>query len=255
MTEAMLYENDSPILPAYYSPEWKKTPKWPRSRHNLRTRAIIIIGLLALMLTTLLLLHHFSHVPTPQIDLHGLKPLKDLGTMPLSQKRKFAPLQRPPETQADYDDGSSLLPQVANATLDFGKIFVLNLETREDRHDEMALIGAATGLEFTYVGGVNSKALENQAMPDTYGTSNVILTPGHLACYRGHANIWRRIVEEGIETALILEDDVDWDLNIREIVPNVREGMTRITGAQHPFSNTPGNPFPPIYLTFTASLG
>jgi Glycosyltransferase family 25 (LPS biosynthesis protein) len=247
MTQAMLYEKESPPLPASYSPEWKNTPKWPRNRHNLRTRAIIISGLVALMLTALLLVRHFSHITTPEIDLHGLKPLKDLESMPLSQNGKFAPLQRPPETQADYDDGSGLLPQVANATLDFGKIFVLNLETREDRHDEMALIAAATGLEFTYVGGVNSKALENQAMPDTYGTSNVILTPGHLACYRGHANIWRRIVEEGIETALILEDDVDWDLNIREIVPNVREGMTRITGAQHPFSNTPGTPTPPSF--------
>jgi hypothetical protein len=77
-------------------------------------------------------------------------------------------------------------------------------------------------------------------MPDTYGTASVILEPGHLACYRGHANIWRRIVEEGIETALILEDDVDWDLNVREIVPRVKEGMKRITRAHNRLSNNPG---------------
>ena len=231
----MLYEKQSPLLPSYYSRRWNAT------RHaNVRTRLIIVLGLVGIMLTSLLLLNHFTTRSPPRSNLHGLKTLKELETLDISQNGKFSPIKPPPERQEDYDDGSSGLPKVANATLDFGKIFVLNLETREDRHDEMALIAAATGLEFTYVPGVDSKALETQAMPDTYGTENIILKPGHLACYRGHANIWQRIVEEGIDTALILEDDVDWDLNIREIVPNVKEGMTRITGADNPFSNTPG---------------
>ena len=232
----MLYEKHSPLLPSYYSRRWNGT-----YHANARTRLIIILGVVGLMVTSLLLLNRFSTPSSPRSNLHGLKTLKELETLDISQNGKFSPIKPPPERQEAYDDGGSGLPKVANATLDFGKIFVLNLEAREDRHDEMALIAAATGLEFTYVAGVNSKTLETQAMPDTYGTEQVILQPGHLACYRGHANIWRRIVEEGIETALILEDDVDWDLNIREIVPNVKEGMTRITGAKNPFSITPGN--------------
>lgn len=118
----------------------------------------------------------------------------------------------------------------------------MNLETREDRHDEMALIAAASGLQLSFVAGVDSKTLDKQALPDSYGTPYMILEPAHLACYRGHANIWRKIVEEGIETALIMEDDIDWDLNIREIVPRVKEAMGRITKSTNPFSNTPGNP-------------
>jgi hypothetical protein len=206
-------------------------------------RLIIILGVVCLVLTSLLILTHFSPPTPPHTNLHSLNTLKQPGVLEMLHNGKSSTLKPPPRLQLeDYDDGS---PQVANATLDFGKIFVLNLEAREDRHDEMALIAAATGLEFTYVPGVNSKTLETQAMPDTYGTKSVILEPGHLACYRGHANIWRQIVEEGIETALILEDDGDWDLNIREIVPRVKEGMTRITGAQNPFSNTPGKS-PPL---------
>jgi len=95
----------------------------------------------------------------------------------------------------------------------------------------------------TFVPGVNSKVLEKQSLPDVYGTPYVVLEPAHLACYRGHANIWRKMVEEGIETALIMEDDIDWDLNIREITPRIKEALGRLTKEQNPFSNTPGTHF------------
>ena len=131
-------------------------------------------------------------------------------------------------------------PKLANETLDFGKIYVLNLESRDDRHDDMALIAAATGLQLSFVAGVNSENLDKQALPDSYGTSYYSLKPAHLACYRGHANIWRKIIEDGVDTALIMEDDIDWDLNIREIIPRVEEALTRITNKGNQFSNTQG---------------
>jgi hypothetical protein len=77
-----------------------------------------------------------------------------------------------------------------------------------------------------------------------YGTPQVILEPAHLACYRGHANIWRKMVEDGVETALIMEDDIDWDLNIRETMPRVKKALGQITKDPNPFSNTPGILFP-----------
>lgn len=117
---------------------------------------------------------------------------------------------------------------------------MLNLETREDRRDEMTFIAAASGLQLSFVPGVNSKTLETQSLPDSYAVPGVILEPAHLACYRGHANIWRKIVEEGVQTALILEDDIDWDLTIRESIPRLKEGLAKITGDPDPWRNTPG---------------
>ncbi|KAJ2728670.1 hypothetical protein IW152_005903, partial [Coemansia sp. BCRC 34962] len=38
----------------------------------------------------------------------------------------------------------------------------------------------------------------------------------HLACYLSHLNAYRRMVSENIETALILEDDIDMEMDIRE---------------------------------------
>jgi hypothetical protein len=230
-----------------------------------------------LMLTSLGLLQYSSaKSPSPsETDLHGLKTLEDLTENPLRQQDKFGTLQKPqagedtepvpdltdnlPSVDAAGKEAAAPpleiipdVPQLANATLDFGKIYVLNLETREDRHDEMALIAAASGLELTYVAGVNSKALEKQSLPDVYGTPQVILEPAHLACYRGHANIWRKIVEDGVEAALIIEDDVDWDLNIREIAPRVKEALGRITKQPNQFSNSPG--LSVVYFTYH-SLG
>lgn len=242
----MWFEKESPPLQSY-------SPRWNTSRqYNVRVRAIIIIGVVLLMVTSRVLLNHYS-TPT-RTDLHGVKTLEDLDNLEIHQQDKFGSLATPPPTEgseAEFDATNAVptdiprahlpvTPKVANSTLDFGKIYVLNLETREDRHDEMALIAAASGLQFQYVAGVDSETLDTQSLPDTYGTPDYILRPPHLACFRGHANIWRQIVEDGIETALILEDDVDWDLNIREIVPRVKEAMAKITKEPNPFSNTPG---------------
>ena len=201
------------------------------------------------MLMSLALLNHYSSART---NLHVRDELDNHDV----HQHKF---QKPPPTAHDPESiltdalspESSLgndiptaqvssTPIVANATLDFGKIYVLNLETREDRRDDMTLIAAASGLQLSFVAGVNSKTLDEQSLPDIYGTEEFYMESTHLACYRGHANIWRKIIEDGVETALIMEDDIDWDLNIREIIPRVKEAMTQITKEKNQFSNTPG---------------
>jgi hypothetical protein len=39
-----------------------------------------------------------------------------------------------------------------------------------------------------------------------------------LGIWRAHANAWRHMIDNNIQTALIIEDDVDWDENIKEIM-------------------------------------
>ena len=254
----MLYEKDSPPLSSYNSQRWHTS-----RAQNIRTRTTIIIGVVLLMLTSLGVLRHFSS--PPPADLQGLDSPDSLN---LQQDHLRTSTNRPPpidDTVLPVDDKVKVVPPigpqlptgplVTNSTLDFGKIYVLNLETREDRHDEMALIAAASGLKLEFIAGVNSKTLDTQTLPDTYGTTEIILELAHLACYRGHANIWRQIVEDGVETALIFEDDIDWDLNIREIVPRVKEALGRITRDPNPFSNSPGTSLPVKGFVNGVSLG
>ncbi|CAO1624863.1 unnamed protein product [Parajaminaea phylloscopi] len=42
------------------------------------------------------------------------------------------------------------------------------------------------------------------------------LTGQHLADYRSQASVWRRMIEQGIRTALIISDTVDWDVNVHD---------------------------------------
>ena len=51
------------------------------------------------------------------------------------------------------------------------------------------------------------------------------MSPAQVGCRLAHVQLWERIVREGVETALILEDDIDWDLNIHMISEQLSRQM------------------------------
>ena len=51
------------------------------------------------------------------------------------------------------------------------------------------------------------------------------MTPAQVGCRLAHVQLWERIVREGVDTALILEDDLDWDLNIHMISEQLSRQM------------------------------
>ena len=53
-----------------------------------------------------------------------------------------------------------------------------------------------------------------------------------LGCWRAHANIWAEIVQSGISSALILEDDIDFTVGIRDVLTGVSEHLRHLTGAK-----------------------
>lgn len=78
----------------------------------------------------------------------------------------------------------------------------------------MTLAAALTndgGLKFDYVDGVTE--VDDHALPP--GGNNTNLDKGLKNCWRAHMNVLQTIVEQGIASALILEDDADWDLRIK----------------------------------------
>ncbi|KAF2101184.1 hypothetical protein NA57DRAFT_34782 [Rhizodiscina lignyota] len=106
---------------------------------------------------------------------------------------------------------SDLLRDVFNKTLGFQKIFVINLPSRTDHRDAITLAAALTDLELEFVDGVTEVA--EKALPP--GGKEVKLNKGGLGNWRAHLNIMRMIVERNITSALILEDDADWDIRIK----------------------------------------
>ncbi|KAK9321817.1 hypothetical protein V1517DRAFT_368109 [Lipomyces orientalis] len=105
-----------------------------------------------------------------------------------------------------------LAKQAHNTSLGFGEIVYISMPYRTDRQDAMTLLASWYGLKLKLIPGVigsdmSAKAIPDEAPPD--------LRPSVLGCYRAHANAWRYLLESGMETLLIFEDDLDWNPNIK----------------------------------------
>lgn len=122
-------------------------------------------------------------------------------------------------------EGRSLpeeLNRVTNDTLGFSKIFVIGLPERSDKRDALTLTAALTGFHVEFVDGVKGETIPDKAVP--LGTDRHVLGESNLGSWRGHMNAIRRIVEEDLESALIMEDDMDWDVRLRSQLEDVAKG-------------------------------
>ena len=79
-------------------------------------------------------------------------------------------------------------------------------------------------LSITIVPGVKSVAENALPAPRNPGD----LRPEEYAVWRAHANVWRKVLEDGLTTALVLEDDNDWDVNLKEQIPRILDALEEI---------------------------
>ncbi|KAK1074876.1 hypothetical protein LTR74_000720 [Friedmanniomyces endolithicus] len=106
------------------------------------------------------------------------------------------------------NDGS--LQNIQNATLGFQHIFAINLPSRTDHRDQFSLAAHFTGLRVEYVDGVTE--VDERGLPPG---GEEIKSKGVRGSWRAHMNVLRMIVEQNITTALVFEDDTDWDIRIK----------------------------------------
>ncbi|KAK9241568.1 hypothetical protein V1506DRAFT_215890, partial [Lipomyces tetrasporus] len=87
---------------------------------------------------------------------------------------------------------------------------------RTDRQDAMNLAASMSGLKLRLINGVDGESMSAKAIPDN-NAKKWTLRPSELGCWRAHADAWRYVIDSNIETALIIEDDIDWDKNIHQV--------------------------------------
>ncbi|KAI9723629.1 MAG: hypothetical protein M1812_000929 [Candelaria pacifica] len=158
------------------------------------------------------------------------------GEWPPGSKSNTVPLAPRPITGKQ---GSTAGTGVTNATLGFEKVFVLNLEERTDKRDSLALASGLTGIKLEFVKGLRGAAVVDKALP--YGVDRKTMDAGMLGSWRGHMNIVRTIVEEGLSSALIMEDDIDWDVNLKAQLLQFAEGSNYILNT--PSKGQPHSPY------------
>ncbi|KAJ5106771.1 hypothetical protein N7456_003446 [Penicillium angulare] len=137
---------------------------------------------------------------------------------PVSHKHHF--IGHP---QQAWDD----IAAIENGTLGFGKVFAINMASRPDKRDNIALGSSVCDFSVDWIDGVFPEDINPKTYPYNWKKDN---QKSEYAARRAHVNGMRRIVEDRIGSAIIMEDDSDWDVNIKVQLQNFALGLREIQG-------------------------
>lgn len=79
----------------------------------------------------------------------------------------------------------------------------------------MALAAAVSNLTLEWVDGVDGDTVEERVLPPGERPRHKSSDVAVRGSWRAHMNALHRVVEEGLPSTLIMEDDVDWDLRVK----------------------------------------
>lgn len=106
-------------------------------------------------------------------------------------------------------------------------VFIINLDSSPERfvHAEQQL--QALGIQPQRFRGVYGKDLTDAEVDACYDKSANLqyfrrsLSPGELGCYLSHRGIWQLMVEQNIELAIVLEDDIEVDPRLPQAIAQI----------------------------------
>ncbi|KAI1099768.1 hypothetical protein F4804DRAFT_320943 [Jackrogersella minutella] len=113
----------------------------------------------------------------------------------------------------NIDFRNRLIDDIGNSTLGFQDILVVGLPSRTDRRDGMVLQAGLSDMEIKFVDGVSGGKVPDKAIPTT--SDHGRMNDASLGSWRAHMNAIQEVVRRNLTSALILEDDIDWDVRVR----------------------------------------
>lgn len=111
------------------------------------------------------------------------------------------------------------------------KIFYINLAERKDRNEHMNEEFKKCGIDYKQIvkiEAVDGRKLTNDTVCTLVSNSNFngqSFTRQALGCFMSHSLIWQLIVDRNISTALVLEDDISFIDNFKELVNNLIQNL------------------------------
>ncbi|KAJ8131583.1 hypothetical protein O1611_g2048 [Lasiodiplodia mahajangana] len=109
----------------------------------------------------------------------------------------------------------------------FEKLFVISLPSRSDRRDGLSLAAALSDIELEFIDGVDATSIPEKALPHT--SKHSLLSGPAVGAWRGHLNAIQEVVRRNLTSALIVEDDADWDVRIRDQLRNFARSSHALT--------------------------
>ncbi|CAI7564208.1 unnamed protein product [Penicillium glandicola] len=101
---------------------------------------------------------------------------------------------------------------IRNETLGVQKVFAINLASRPDKRDNIVLGSSLSNFHVEWIDGVTPDGLDDKAYPYNWNRDTKAT---EYAARRAHVNGVQRVVQEKLASAIIMEDDVDWDVSIK----------------------------------------
>lgn len=86
--------------------------------------------------------------------------------------------------------------------------------------------------------GVSEDQIDTKAIPEGWKDSK-----GALGCWRAHMNTLVHMIENNIQTALIIEDDTDWDISLRQQLSHFATGVNSLQNLMHPSKSVSKSPY------------
>lgn len=127
------------------------------------------------------------------------------------------------------------------------KVFVVNLKREPKKREHITRECQRLGLDFEIY-----DAVDGSTLPEDFLKKNVLdyghnfLTKGEIGCALSHINLYKKIVEDNLDHALILEDDAVLGDKLNDFltafdarIPHAgyREGVYLLTGNHHYVEN------------------
>ena len=100
------------------------------------------------------------------------------------------------------------------------KVFIINLEKSVGRRRKVAERLDKLGVSYEFVPGVYGQDVDRSDWPD-----NEKLSTGEVGCAVAHIQIYKRMVDESIDSALILEDDIKFAPGFPAVLKALPERM------------------------------
>ncbi|EQC1409824.1 glycosyltransferase family 25 protein [Providencia rettgeri] len=102
-------------------------------------------------------------------------------------------------------------------------VFIINLKESSERRLKMQAQLDKTELKYEFINAVNGKDLSDAELKEiVYDYPNCMLTKGEIGCALSHLSIYKKMVNENIEQALVLEDDAVLPHNIEDIISKIK---------------------------------
>lgn len=107
------------------------------------------------------------------------------------------------------------------------EIFVINLKKDIEKKDYMLELGNNNSLNFSFIDATYGKDLSEDELHKVYAKEKALnyskrgLALGEIGCALSHKKIYQKIINEKIEVALVLEDDISFDMNLSVILKSL----------------------------------